>query len=53
MTLGKMGRWNIGNILLENSVKRRHKKKNPLNANPAKDGGFDFTLFHHTTMSCG
>jgi hypothetical protein len=28
MGLGKMGRWNIGNILLENIVKNRHKKEN-------------------------
>ena len=29
MGFGKMGKWNIGNIRLENVVKSIHKKINP------------------------
>ncbi len=52
MGFGKMGKWNIANIPLENVVKSMHKKINPLKTNPAKDGIFDFPLFHHSIIPC-
>jgi hypothetical protein len=49
MGFGKTGKWNIGNIPLENVVKSMHKKINAFKkVNPAKDGIFDFPLFHYS-----
>jgi len=47
-----MGKWVIGKIHIDREVQYINKEKLPLKTNPAKDGIFDFPLFHHSIIPC-
>ena len=49
---GKMRTWDIGNISLNRKWKVFIKKQIFLITNPAKDGIFDFPIFHYSIIPC-
>jgi len=51
MAFGKMVYWVIGKIHLDIGAGKSNVYS-PFKTNPAKDGIFDFPLFHHSIIPC-
>jgi len=48
-----MVKWVIGKTHIDREVQDIYKEKLPLKTNPAKDGIFDFPLFHVRDRNSG